>query len=1817
MTTAFDLLHRDVQRKLWDMNWTELRSIQDQAIRHLLLGGGDAVISSPTASGKTEAAFLPVLSAIADSPMGSVRAMYIGPLKALINDQFRRVEDLCQRLEMPVCKWHGDVGDGAKHHLLAAPGGILLITPESLEAMLVRRPTTMPRLFGRLSFVVVDEMHAFMGTERGAQLISQFHRLNARAGCDPIRIGLSATLGDPESALKWLRPGGPPAKLIDDATARSSIQIRLRGLWRRRHAESGDATTKAAEEDDDPVSRELARAILVACSGKTNLVFANAKSRIEVLADALTTEVTEAKLTDEIVVHHGSLSRERRLHAEERLREAQACTAVCSNTLELGIDIGGIDEVVQVSAPWSVSSLVQRVGRSGRREGAPRVLRGFFVEQAPDEESDVWDRLHLDLVQGIATVELMLEKFIEPPTLGRAHLSTLVHQSLAFLAETGGSTALTLFQRVVGSGAFGTVAPADFAAMLRELGRVDLVEQMGDGSLILGLAGQKIVEHYTFFAAFNAPEELRVVHGAEEIGAIAMPPAPGEHLILAGRRWRVESIDADRREVLVSPARGRRPPTFSPSRAAVHAAVHAKMSVLLRGEAKPTYLDSVALEILASARVEAARHNGFRPPAQAFDVGVRLFVFGGSRVQQTLSLVLSRAGLDTADQDVGFDVDADVSRVTAALRAFASKPDLLLLAEHADRVLLRRELGREKFDPFVAPEVWRRAYAREELDERGAVSAALALADALTTRTPSVSFPIGGPSTLLSASSAIPLAPIRQLSGPPPEHAGGSLSFGDLSDFCEALTSLPVSASLPVRAALVPNEAHAHALRRELARSGRTSLLAGTRCLSITQLAREILHGAGVTFECGEEGMRAARLRGVFREPPPLRYFSANQLRDTPGWDRAFARTIGDLEAGALTPELLAGCAEDPRARDVADVWAALDRIAGSSWTRARIVREAARALARDPSILPQDGPTLIAFTGHEPRVDFDLAHAIPGATLATWAARPRRPSHIERLHASLGANAAHAWEVCRVPPESTRELDLLKTYLFEDPSITGDVARPRSQGRDETVEIEQHEGIDAEIDAALTWVQLEITRHATPLEEIALLLPRLDPVGGMLFDRLADLNVAAHVVGGLPALRAPVCARLLALLRALSASLHRDALVDLFPSVRIAREPRAHLSRSECIEAFGALGILGGTRGQPEDGLKWPERIRDRVATLASALSRLRNGGEREEEARRLERLLGIVRLLEEPMVLLTRAAEPFVRNAPVVDLWPPLESFLREHAIATGDGKRLVELFSAAMQSACSQPAIASLAGTDAHDFLEETLLGLRLESGRFGDPAVTVATIQDVAGIPFAAVRILGVAEGMLPSSPREDPVLPDEQRRCLGAGVLRARSDHMLAQLHALDRVVRNVSGRFVLSAPKRDLDGTYRELSSVGIEAAVALGRGGVPVPDAHHLHRVAFAPAHDALEQMRDASPLREATWQVRAARRREVPARWAPGSHLDLARGRSLLDPTRGPGPLDGIFPDGGWFPLVPGLAAERPLSASRWRTFLECPHRFFLEVILKLGAPPAAQDAGALDALTYGSLFHTVAERFYSAHGDAFLKRARDVDFFESHAQAIADVAFAECLEGYALAGVAVRAAQRERLRRDVRALLEIDWDLERERVVAVERAFGTSVPMSLAVGDHLVYVRGYIDRIDVEQGTAVLRDLKTGKAKPRKADEIDPAIDAQLGLYALVARTMKKAWALPGGMAAAYVYPSGVRHTERAFRGADYDRLQEDASGWLQTTTELAVARRFPRTPNAADCTYCPFTPVCGPNAEKRAAAVLDAAADLVSIRKLKAQ
>ena len=480
-STAFDRLAEPVRRWIWDKGWNSLRDIQERAIHTLLNHNGDVILAAPTAGGKTEAAFLPLISSvIKERGEGGFDLVYVGPLRALINDQFQRLEDLCRRSDLPVYPWHGDISQGIKTKARRNPSGVLLITPESLEALFVLRGLEIPTLFAGTRAVIVDELHSLLDSERGVHLRSLLTRLELATDRRIRRIGLSATLSEMDLVKEYLRPEMPESVvLLESSSDRSELRVQLRG-----YVDRIDET----EVDGVAAKRAVAEHLYLNLRGSPNLVFAGSRQNVEWYSDALREISEEARVPLEFYPHHASLAREHRLDLEWRLKTRRTTTAICTSTLELGIDIGDIVCVAQIGAPFSVSSLRQRLGRSGRRPGDASVLRMYAIEAEPEPTSHPLDRLHLDLIRSTAMIELLIQRWCEPPSPQALHLSTLTHQILSVIAEHGGVRANRLYNTLCGSGPFRQVDHSLFARVLRHLGRADvaLIEQASDGVLLLG-----------------------------------------------------------------------------------------------------------------------------------------------------------------------------------------------------------------------------------------------------------------------------------------------------------------------------------------------------------------------------------------------------------------------------------------------------------------------------------------------------------------------------------------------------------------------------------------------------------------------------------------------------------------------------------------------------------------------------------------------------------------------------------------------------------------------------------------------------------------------------------------------------------------------------------------------------------------------------------------------------------------------------------------------------------------------------------------------------------------------------------------------------------------------------------------------------------------------------------------------------------------------------------------------------------------------------------------------------------------------------------
>jgi ATP-dependent Lhr-like helicase len=723
---GFDRLHPKVQQWIWQQGWRTLREAQEAAIAPLLAADTDVLIAAATASGKTEAAFLPICSTLVGEPPAAsgMAAIYISPLKALINDQYGRLDRLCEHLGIPVTRWHGDVGSERKSRLLEHSEGILLITPESLEALFVTRGWKMPHMVGALRYIVVDELHCFIGSERGAQLQSLMHRLDLAVRRRVPRVGLSATLGDMPAAADFLRPGGGgQVTLVTAASDTQELRLQLRGYIETAptidpRTEPALRVTGAEVSPDDTVDgaqNAIADHLFTTLRGAHNLIFANSRRAVETYTDLLNHRSQSLGVPNEFVPHHGNLSKDIREHAEARLKDrARPATAVCTSTLEMGIDIGSVSSVAQIGAPPGVAALRQRLGRSGRR-GDPAVLRVYISEPELTGTTPPADELRAELVQAIAGIQLLLDRWYEPPQSQALHLSTLVQQLLSLIAQHGGVTPLDAYRTLCAHGPFRAVDQGTFATLLRDLGAADYIRQETDGLLLHGQLGERLVNHYSFYAAFAVSTEYRIVTEGRTLGTLPLEHTlpEGALLIFAGRRWRILAVDARAKAIEVAKASGGRPPRFQGVGPDVHDRIRIEMRRIYEDTRIPVYLDATAQRLLDEGRAAYRRLGLHEAPFVAWGKDTILFPFRGDIIMTTLALALHSRGVTVERQGIGLTL-ADTSPETAAdlLTDLAASP----MPDAADLAQLVPDKTMDKHDEAIGDELLTRSYAIRRLD---------------------------------------------------------------------------------------------------------------------------------------------------------------------------------------------------------------------------------------------------------------------------------------------------------------------------------------------------------------------------------------------------------------------------------------------------------------------------------------------------------------------------------------------------------------------------------------------------------------------------------------------------------------------------------------------------------------------------------------------------------------------------------------------------------------------------------------------------------------------------------------------------------------------------------------------------------------------------------------------------------------------------------------------------------------------------------------------------------------------------------------------
>lgn len=615
---AFDRYAPFVQEYIYRNHWENLRSIQVAAADAIFNTDENVLLTASTASGKTEAAFFPIITLFSEDMPSSVGCIYIGPLKALINDQFSRLNDLCAEADIPVWHWHGDVAQSHKAKLMRHPSGILQITPESLEALLLHKHAAIAKLFGDLRFVVIDEVHSLLRGDRGGQTLCLIERLSRIAGVNPRRIGLSATIGDPEGTGEFLSLGTGRKTVIPKIDAKGSKwrlsmeHFYVKDAQAAEDKQIPDALPVLEEKTDDaPANADPGIGyIFEHTRGKKCLVFVNSREECEMVTTTLRHYCELNHEPDRFLVHHGNLSASYRETAEGIMKDdSQYMTTVTTATLELGIDIGRLERAFQIDAPWTVSSFLQRMGRTGRRELPPEM---WFVirEDEPEVRAMLPTTIPWKLLQGIALVQLYLEeRWVEPPRLDRLPFSLLYHQTMSTLASCGELSPRALADRVLRLHYFHRITQEDYRVLLRHLIATDHIQQTEQGGLIVGLAGERVINSFKFYGVFQESEEYTVRSESQELGTIVSPPPVGEKLAIAGHVWQVLDVDHKRRLIYCRQVKGSVPAYFGQCPGDLHTKILTRMRRVLQEDRQYPYLMKNAVARLEQARFTAA-HSG-------------------------------------------------------------------------------------------------------------------------------------------------------------------------------------------------------------------------------------------------------------------------------------------------------------------------------------------------------------------------------------------------------------------------------------------------------------------------------------------------------------------------------------------------------------------------------------------------------------------------------------------------------------------------------------------------------------------------------------------------------------------------------------------------------------------------------------------------------------------------------------------------------------------------------------------------------------------------------------------------------------------------------------------------------------------------------------------------------------------------------------------------------------------------------------------------------------------------------------------------------
>lgn len=680
------------------MKWSSFTPIQDMAIPVIINTKKDVILSSGTASGKTEAAFMPILSLIEKEAEDKLKVIYISPLKALINNQFDRIEKLCEYTNISIHKWHGDISQSKKKKFVENPSGILQITPESIESFFVNRTEQLSSIFIDVDFIIIDEIHSFLDSNRGIHLRSLISRLERYSRNKPRIIGLSATISNYSMIKKWVNHKNThDVEIIESPGSDKNLMYSLM------YFESSESHKTPLRLYED--IRELTRE-------QKSLIFCNRRGQVEETTVILNRLAKRDNIGETYYAHHSSIDKKEREYVENTMSESTLPKSIiATSSLELGIDIGSIDIVIQIDSTFTVSSLKQRLGRSGRKTESSQILQLYSTT----EDS---------LIQSLAVMELVKEKWVEPAHGYKAPYDILFHQIISICKESNGIQLNKLLNQIITNDIFSTLDVNRVGKLIEYMLENEYLEMIkGLNELIVGLESERLLRGKEYYSVFMTTEQYDVLFGTKKIGTLdrLVPININDNIILSGKLWKITDIDTYKNKVYVKPASDGNAPKYLGGGAKIHKVIGEKIMAILCSNENYSYINEEAISALQDQRNPYHIYNISNNQRVIWlENDKAMFeTFTGTTIANTIVWMLRHFGLTVKISDglsrIELSNDQDIIGILSLLKSKKWSNDELL-SETSEN-----EFFESKFFDYLPGELQREMHIAHEVDINGAL----------------------------------------------------------------------------------------------------------------------------------------------------------------------------------------------------------------------------------------------------------------------------------------------------------------------------------------------------------------------------------------------------------------------------------------------------------------------------------------------------------------------------------------------------------------------------------------------------------------------------------------------------------------------------------------------------------------------------------------------------------------------------------------------------------------------------------------------------------------------------------------------------------------------------------------------------------------------------------------------------------------------------------------------------------------------------------------------------------------------------------------